>query len=119
MPENLDKVALWWGPGILILMVFAYGFMKLARHWIDRSMELRRELTERAFGAARDYMGQLANAHQSQAEAVSRLASVMEHRNSMESYEHQEMLIALKAMSRDVQALSNLDRLKEPAKAGS
>lgn len=110
MPENLDKIALWWGPGMLILMVFAYGFLKLAQHWIDKFTELKREQTERAFGVARDYVGQLANAHQSQAEAFSRLAGAMEHRNSMESYEHQEMLVALKALNRDVQFLTGQPR---------
>ena len=105
MPENLDKVALWWGPGIVLLVTFGYGFLKLAQHWIDKSMELKREQTEKAFGVAKEYVGQLTNAHQSQAEAFSRLAGAMEHRNSMESYEHQEMLIALKSLNRDMQFL--------------
>jgi hypothetical protein len=106
LPENLDKVALWWGPGVLILVVFAYGFLKLAQHWIDKSMELKREQTDSAFHIARDYVGQLANAQRSQAEALSRLAAAVEHRDSMESYEHQEMLIALKAVHREVLSLS-------------
>lgn len=106
MPNNLDKIALWWGPGILILMAFAYGFLKLAQHWIDKSMELKREQTENAFDIARDYIGQLAGAQRSQAEALSRLASTVEHRASTESQEHQEMLIALKVLHREVLSLA-------------
>lgn len=94
-----------WGPGILILIVFAYGFMKLAQHWIDRSMEVKKGQIENAFSIARDYVGQLAGAQKSQADALSRLASTVEHRDSLESYEHQEMLVALKAIHRNVETL--------------
>lgn len=99
-----------WGPGILILIVFAYGFMRLAQHWIDRSMEVKRGQIENAFSIARDYVGQLAGAQKSQADALSRLATTVEHRDSLESYEHQEMLVALKAIHRNVEALMEPER---------
>ncbi len=105
IPEDLEHYIVLWGPGILILILFAYGFMRLAHHWIDKSMEIKKEQTDSAFDIARDYIGQLAGAHQSQAEALSRLATTVEHRDSLESYEHQEMLIALKAIHRNVLGL--------------
>ena len=105
VPQDLERYVVLWGPGILILIVFAYGLMKLAYHWIDRSMEVKRQQMDSAFDIARDYIGQLAGASRSQAEALSRLASTVEHRDSMESYEHQEMLIALKALHRNVEEL--------------
>ncbi len=30
-PFDLERMALWWGPGVLILLVFGFGFLKLAR----------------------------------------------------------------------------------------
>ena len=106
-----------WGPGILILIVFAYGFMKLAYHWIDRTSDIRRKQMDGAFDIARDYVGQLAGASKSQAEALIRLASAVEHRDSVESYEHQEMLIALKALHRNVDELVSQARIAEKASA--
>jgi hypothetical protein len=84
--------------------------MKLAYHWIDRAAEIKRSQMDGAFDIARDYVGQLAGAAKSQAEALSRLAGAVEHRDSLESYEHQEMLIALKALHRNVDELLSQER---------
>ncbi|MBZ5516452.1 MAG: hypothetical protein LAN62_16695 [Acidobacteriia bacterium] len=105
MPDDLNSIALWWGPGILVLLIFGYGVLRLAHHWIEKSMDVKREQTESAFRVARDYIEQFLSAQQSQAEALSRLASSVEQRDSHESFEHQEMLIALKAMHRDIAEL--------------
>lgn len=107
VPQDVLKIALQWGPGILILLVFAYGSLRLAHHWIDKSMELKREQLEGMFRVARDYVDNIVGAQKSQAEAVARLAGSMEHRESFESYEHQEMLIALKAIHQNVQSLAS------------
>ncbi|HEY6290161.1 MAG TPA: hypothetical protein VI455_01185 [Terriglobia bacterium] len=105
IPQDLARYIVLWGPGILILIVFAYGFMRLAYHWIDRTTDIKRQQLDSAFDIARDYVGQLAGASKSQAEALSRLASAVEHRDSLESYEHQEMLIALKALNRNTEEM--------------
>jgi hypothetical protein len=68
-------------------------------------MEVKRQQTEGAFRIVRDYIEQFLSAQQSQAEALSRLAGSVERRDSHESFEHQEMLIALKAMHRDITGL--------------
>ena len=119
IPQDLERYIVLWGPGILILVVFAYGFMKLAYHWIDRSTDIRRQQMDGAFDIARDYVGQLAGASKSQAEALSRLASAVEHRDSVESYEHQEMLIALKALHRNLDELAAQARLAEKVRLES
>jgi hypothetical protein len=106
VPDDLDKIALWWGPGILVLMVFGYGALRLAHHWIEKTMEVKSQQTENAFGLVRDYIEQFLSAQQSQAEALSRLAGSVERRDSHESFEHQEMLIALKALHRDIADLA-------------
>jgi len=102
MPDNFEQIAMWWGPGILVLMGFGYGGLRLAHHWIEKSMEVKRQQTAGAFGVARDYIEQFLCAQQAQAEALSRLASSVEQRDTHESFEHQEMLIALKAMHHDI-----------------
>jgi len=98
MPENFEQIAMWWGPGILVLMGFGYGGLRLAHHWIEKTMEVKRRQSESVFGLLRDYIEQFLSAQQAQAEALSRLAASVEQRDSHESFEHQEMLIALKAM---------------------
>ena len=113
IPQDLARYIVLWGPGILILIVFAYGFMRLAYHWIDRTTDIKRKQLDSAFDIARDYVGQLAGASKSQAEALSRLASAVEHRDSLESYEHQEMLIALKALHRNMDDLLAQARVTE------
>ncbi|HUI43132.1 MAG TPA: hypothetical protein VL523_14310 [Terriglobia bacterium] len=113
VPQDLERYIVLWGPGILILIVFAYGFLRLAYHWIDRTMDVKRRQTESAFDIARDYVSQLAGASKTQADALSRLASAVEHRDSLESYEHQEMLIALKALHRNVDDLLTQSRADE------
>ena len=98
--------ALLWGPGILVLVVFSYGFSRLAFHWIDKSMEVKRKQTESGFDIARTYLEQFVSAQKSQADAFSRLASAVERRDSEDSFEHQEMLIAIKAMHREIESLA-------------
>jgi hypothetical protein len=102
IPQDLSRYVMLWGPGILILVVLAYGLMRIAYHWIDRTMDVKRRQTDSVFDVARDYVAQLAGASRSQAEALTRLAAVVEHRDSLENYQHQEMLIALKALHRNL-----------------
>jgi hypothetical protein len=105
MPDNFEQIALWWGPGILILMLFGYGALRLAHYWIEKTMEVKRQQLDSAFGIARQYVEQFLGTQRSQADALARLASSVERRDSHESFEHQEMLIALKALHRDIAAL--------------
>ena len=102
MPEHFEQVALWWGPGILVLMGFGYGGLRLAHHWIEKSMELKRRQTEGVVSVAREYIEQFLTTQRSQAEALSRLAASVEQRDTHDSFEHQEMLIALKAMHHEI-----------------
>jgi len=112
-PQDIERYIVLWGPGILILIVLSYGLMKLAFHWMDRTTEIKRSQMAGAFDIARDYVDQMAGAAKSQAEALSRLAGAVEHRDSIESYEHQEMLIALKALHRNVDELLSQERMAE------
>lgn len=105
MPDNLERMALWWGPGILVLVLFGYGILRLARYWIEKSMEVKRRQMENIFEMARQYVEQFLSAQRSQAQALSRLATSVEQSDSRDSFEHQEMLIALKALHRDIQKL--------------
>ena len=102
MPENFEQIAMWWGPGIVVLMGFGYGALRLAHHWIEKSMELKRKQSEGMLGVAREYIEQFLSAQRSQAEALSRLAASVEQRDTHESFEHQEILIALKAMHHEI-----------------
>jgi hypothetical protein len=104
-PIDVERIALWWGPGILVLILFGYGFLRLAHYWIERTMEVKQHQLDSVFGIARQYIEQFLGAQTSQADALSRLASSVEHRDSMERFEHQEILIALKAMHRDIDTL--------------
>ncbi len=104
-PINLERVALWWGPGVLLLMVFGLGFLRLAQYWIGKVMEVKQHQLDSAFGIARQYLEQFVSAQKSQAEALSRVATTAEARESIESFEHQEMLIAIKALHRDINTL--------------
>ena len=106
MPDNLERIALWWGPGILLPVLFGFGFMRLAQYWIEKSMEVKRQQMDSAFGMARDYIEQFLSTQQSQAEALSRLAASVEQRDTREGLEHPEMLIALKALHREVTELA-------------
>jgi hypothetical protein len=106
MPDNLQHVALWWGPGVVILLIFGYGFLRLAYYWIEKSLDVKQRQTESAFGIARQYIEQFLSAQHSQATALSRLATSVEQRDSHESFEHQEILIALKALHRELQGLT-------------
>jgi len=105
MNFDLERIALWWGPGILVLMLFGYGFLRLAQYWIEKSMEVKRQQMENTFGIARQYIEQFLSAQRSQAQALSRLATSVEQSDSRESFEHQEMLIAIKALDRDIRRL--------------
>ncbi len=107
---DLERTALWWGPGILILFVFGFGSLKLARYWIEKSMDVKRQQMEHLFGMARTYVEQFLSTQQCQADALTRLATSVERRDSVESFEHQEMLISLKALHRDVEALLRQQR---------
>ena len=104
-PLDIQRVALWWGPGILVLIIFGYGFLRLAHYWIEKSMEVKRQQMEGAYALVRHYIEQFLGAQSGQADALSRLASSVEHRESQESFEHQEILIALKALHRDMNNL--------------
>ena len=65
-------------------------------------MEYRRHQMEGAFSMTRQYIEQFLNTQKSQAETLSRLATFVEQRESGDSFEHQEILIALKAMNREM-----------------
>jgi uncharacterized membrane protein len=102
IPTELEHAALWWGPGVVILLLFGYGFLRLAHYWVEKTMEYRRFQMESAFGITRQYIEQFLNTQKSQAEAFSRLAGCVEQRDSHDSFEHQEILIALKAIHREM-----------------
>jgi hypothetical protein len=104
-PLDLQRVALWWGPGVLLLITFGYGFLRLAHYWIEKSMEVKRQQMDGAYGLVRQYIEKFLGAQSGQADALSRLANSVEHRESQESFEHQEILIALKALHRDMNSL--------------
>jgi hypothetical protein len=104
-PLDIQRVALWWGPGILVLIIFGYGFLRLAHYWIEKSMEVKRQQMDGAYDLVRHYIEQFLGAQSGQADALSRLANSVEHRESQESFEHQEILIALKALHRDMNNL--------------
>lgn len=105
-PSELARAALWWGPGVVLLILFGYGFLKLAHYWVEKVMDHRRYQMEGVFTMTRQYIEQFLNTQKSQAETLSRLVNFVEQRESHESFEHQEILIALKAMSREVTALA-------------
>jgi hypothetical protein len=104
-PLDVQRVALWWGPGILVLIIFGYSFLRLAHYWIEKSMEMKRQQMDGAYALVRHYIEQFLGAQSGQADALSRLANSVEHRESQESFEHQEILIALKALHRDMNSL--------------
>jgi hypothetical protein len=103
MPEDFAHMALWWGPGVLLLLAFNYGLLRLAQVWIERTMDAKHRQMESVFGMAEHYVKQFLNAQRSQAEALSRLASSVEQSDSRDSLEHQQILIALRAMHQDVE----------------
>jgi len=104
-PIDLERIALWWGPGILVLIVFGYGFLRLAHYWIEKSMEVKHRQMDGIYGILRQYIEKFLGAQSGQADALSRLANSVEHRESQDSFEHQEILIALKALHRDMNSL--------------
>ena len=113
---DIQRVALWWGPGVLVLIAFGYGFLRLAQYWIEKSMEVKRQQMDGAYGLVRQYIEKFLGAQSGQADALSRLANSVEHRESQESFEHQEILIALKALHRDMNGLRcrNLEDFSPP-----
>jgi len=102
---DVQRVALWWGPGVLVLIAFGYGLLRLAQYWIEKSMEVKRQQMDGAYGLVRQYIEKFLGAQSGQADALSRLANSVEHRESQESFEHQEILIALKALHHDMNGL--------------
>jgi hypothetical protein len=106
MTDEINHVMVWWGPGILVLMVLTYGLLRLAHYWIEKTTQVKSQKMESSFGLARQYVEQFLGAQRSQADALSRLATCTEHRESIDSFEHQEILIALKAMHRDLDSLT-------------
>jgi hypothetical protein len=104
-PLDIQRVALWWGPGVLLLITFGYGFLRLAHYWIEKSMEVKHQQMDGAYGLVRQYIEKFLGAQSGQADALCRLANSVEHHESQESFEHQEILIALKALHRDMNNL--------------
>jgi hypothetical protein len=102
---DLQRVALWWGPGVVVLILFGYGFLRLAHYWIEKTMEVKRQQTEGAYNLVQHYVEQFLGAQSGQADALCRLANSVEHRESQDSFEHQEILIGLKALHRDMGGL--------------
>jgi hypothetical protein len=104
-PLDFQHVAIWWGPGVLVLIAFGWGFFRLAQYWIEKSMDVKRLQMDGAYGLVRQYIEKFLGAQSGQADALSRLANSVEHRETQESFEHQEILIALKALHRDMNGL--------------
>ncbi len=98
LPIEIGRFALLWGPGVLVLMVFSYALLRLAQYWIAKSMDFKQKQLDSLLTLGRTYFEQFVATQRSQADAFSRLASAVEQRDSHESFEHQEMLIALKAI---------------------
>ncbi len=115
--SELERAALWWGPGVVLLILFGYGFLRLAHYWVEKIMEFKKFQMEGALNMARQYIEQFLNTQRSQAEALSRLAGSVEQRDSHDSFEHQEILIALKAINRDMAMV--LRRREEPSVVSS
>jgi hypothetical protein len=103
-PTELQHAAVWWGPGVVILLLFGFAFMRLAHYWVEKTMEYRRCQMESAFGITRQYIEQFLNSQKSQVEALSRLAGSVEQRETRDGFEHQEILIALKAIHHEMRA---------------
>ncbi len=104
--SELERAALWWGPGVVLLILFGYGFLRLAHYWVEKMMDFKKFQMEGAFGMARQYVEQFLNSQRAQAEALSRLAGSVEKKESTDSFEHQEILIALKAINREISAMT-------------
>ena len=104
-PMDYEHVVLWWGPGVLVLIAFGWGFFHLAQYWIEKSMEAKRQQMDGAYGLVRQYIEKFLGAQSGQADALARLANSVEHHESQESFEHQEILIALKALHQDMNRL--------------
>jgi len=109
-PMELARAALWWGPGVVLLMLFGYGFLKLAHYWVEKIMEHRRFQLESALSMTRQYIEQFLGTQKAQVDTLARLASFVEQRESHDSFQHQEMLIALKALHREMTTLACLKR---------
>jgi len=103
--SELERAALLWGPGVVLLILFGYGFLRLAHYWVEKMMEFKKFQMEGAFGMARQYVEQFLGTQRAQAEALMRLAGSVEQKDSHDSFEHQEILIALKAINRDMEML--------------
>lgn len=101
-PVEVGHFTLLWGPGILVLVVFSYGLLRLAQYWISKTMDFKQRQLDSVLTLAHTYFEQFVATQKSQADAFSRLASTVEQRDSRESFEHQEMLIALKAIREQV-----------------
>ncbi len=106
LPEEAWRMALWWGPGALLLVMVAYGLMRLARLWIEESMSAKRRQMEAMLDMLRQYVEQFVGAQRSAADALARLAASVERSDSRESLEHQQIIIGLKAMREDVERLN-------------
>jgi hypothetical protein len=106
LPDNVWRMTMWWGPGALLLVILAYGALRLARLWIEESMNSKRRQMETLLDMLRQYVEQFLGAQKSQADALARLATSVERSDSRESLEHQQILIALKALHKEVESLS-------------
>ena len=67
-PLDFEHVALWWGPGVLVLITFGWGFFRLAQYWIGKSMEMKRQQMDGAYGLVRQYIEKFLGAQDGQAE---------------------------------------------------
>jgi len=103
---DFERFALLWGPGIVVLGVFAFTGAKLAQYWIDKAMEQRRKQVEGTFELARTYLEQIAGAQRSQSEAFTHLAATVDQGSSKTGFEHQEMLTAIKALHRHIDGVA-------------
>jgi len=103
---DLEKFALLWGPGIVVLGIFSFTGAKLTQYWIDKSMEHRRRQIEGTFEIARTYLEQIVGAQRAQSDSFTRLAATVDQGSAKVGFEHQEMLTAVKALHRHVDGLA-------------
>src|SRR2546428_10222195 len=100
-PFDAERIALWWGPGVLILIVFGFGFLRLAKYWIERSMDVKRQQMISVFGMFQTYVEQFLSAQKCQADALARLAGPGARRHAPARFGHHEKLISSRAVCRD------------------
>src|SRR2546428_7896664 len=94
-PFDAERIALWWGPGVLILIVFGFGFLRLAKYWIERSMDVKRQQMISVFGMFQTYVEQFLSAQKCQADALARLAGPVRRPRPAQRFRHPGNIVSL------------------------